>query len=110
MKIRIWMGHPTGVGWMLAQTSIAGLIIVAAIVAPPQSGSILLLPLGRDRPGIVLEQALQHGARLEGAGPFAGTFIVHAERDRLASAMRHAGVLMLAARAPLCGRGKGSVA
>jgi hypothetical protein len=77
---------------------------------PPESGSILLLPIGSGDPGAVLQKALDRGARLEGAGSIAGTFVVRAERNRLAPAMLHAGVLMLAARSPLCGKAKGPVA
>lgn len=104
------MRNPAGIGWILAQTLIVGLVIIVAIVAPPQTGSILLLPLGSGDPGRILELALERGARLEGAGPFAGTFIVRAQRDNLARAMLDAGVLMLAARPPLCGKVKGDVA
>lgn len=108
MKTRFWMQNPTGIGWVSAQTLITGLFIVGAVLAPPRSGSILLMPLGNKDPGSVLQQALERGATLEGAGPVAGTFVVHAERDRLAATMLHAGVLMLAARAPLCGKAKGA--
>jgi hypothetical protein len=106
MKTRFWTGNPAAIGWILAQTLIVGLVIVVAIVAPPESGSMLLVPLGAGDPGTVLQRALDRGARLEGAGPFAGTFVVRAQRDRLAPEMLRAGVLMLAARPPLCGKAK----
>jgi hypothetical protein len=96
-------------GWILAQTCIV-VFVIAAPLMPPASGSILLLPIASGHSGSVLQQALDRGARLEMAGPIAGTFVVHAERDRLAAAMLRAGVLMLAAQPPLCGKAKRSAA
>lgn len=80
--------------------------MVAALVTPPESGAILLLPLGHGGPGIALQRALETGARLEGAGPIAGTFVVDGDRGRLAPLMLNAGVLILAAPAPLCGKAR----
>ncbi len=51
----------------------------------------------------MLRQAIERGARLEGAGPIAGTYVVSAERARLAGPMFESGVLMLAAIPLLCG-------
>lgn len=110
MLTRSWVRFDRSVGWILAQTSIVAFLMVAALFMPPESGSILLLPIGSGDPGAVLQKALDSGARLEGAGSIAGTFVVRAERNRLAPAMWHAGVLMLAARSPLCGKAKGPVA
>ena len=92
---------------VIAQTLLVGLVMLAALLAPPASGSILLVPL-HGQAGVVLRDALQHGARLEGAGPIAGTFVVRAERDQLASTMLSSGVLMLAARPLLCGEPEGA--
>jgi len=94
-------------GWIIAQTFIVGFAMVAALLTPPETGAILLLPLGSAASGNVLQQALETGARLEGAGPIAGTFVVYGERDRLASVMLRAGVLMLSARPPMCGKARG---
>lgn len=88
---------------VIAQTLIVALVMLAALLAPPASGSILLVPLRGQAGGTVLQDALSHGARLEGAGPISGTFVVRAKRDQLASTMAASGVLMLAARPLLCG-------
>lgn len=90
-------------GPVIVQTLVVGLVMLAALLAPPASGSILLLPLHAGQSGAVLRDALAHGARLEGAGPIAGSFVVRAERDRIAPAMLGEGVLMLAAAPLLCG-------
>lgn len=93
---------------VVAQTLLVAVVMLAALLAPPVSGSILLVPLHGQARGAVLQDALKHGARLEGAGPIAGTLVVRAERDQLASAMLHSGVLMLAARPLLCGEPEGA--
>lgn len=92
---------------MIAQTLVVGLVMLGAVVAPPASGSILLVPL-HGSGGAVLEDALARGARLEGPGPVAGSFVVRADRDRIAPAMLAGGVLMLAARPLLCGEPEGA--
>jgi len=91
-------------GPIVAQTLIVAIVMLAALLAPPAAGSILLVPLGPGRSAAMLQQAMDHGARLEGAGLVPGTFVVHAERARIAPAMWHAGVLMLAANPLLCGK------
>lgn len=92
---------------VIGQTLLVAVVMLAALLAPPASGSILLVPL-HGQGGAVLQDALKHGARLEGAGPIAGTFVVRADRDQLLSAMLHSGVLMLAARPLLCSEPEGA--
>jgi hypothetical protein len=87
----------------MAQTAVVALIMLTMVVAPPASGSMLLLPLASAKGGAALQIALDHGARLEGAGPFAGSFVIRAERDQIAGSMLKAGVIMLAATPMLCG-------
>ncbi len=89
--------------WMIVQTTIVLFIMTAALFAPPARGSILLVPLTPAARSALLSGAIAHGARLEGAGPVAGSVVVQAERAALAPAMRAAGVLMIAARPVLCG-------
>ncbi|HEY1125383.1 MAG TPA: hypothetical protein VGE65_07095 [Sphingobium sp.] len=104
MQTQDLAGPGRAASWIIAQTFIVAFVTVAALLAPPESGSILLLPIGSGDPGLALRQALAHGAQLEGAGPISGTFVVHGSRDRLAPAMLSAGVLMLSARPLLCGK------
>jgi hypothetical protein len=110
MLHRYRTGFGRSAGWIIAQTFIVGFAMVAALLTPPQTGAILLLPLGHSGPGVALQRALETGARLEGAGPITGTFVVDGERSRLAPAMFNAGVLILAAPAPLCGRSRRAAA
>ena len=102
MKLPLHTASRAAVAPVIVQTLIVGIVMLGALLAPPASGSILLVPLHGQAQGAVLQDALAHGARLEGAGPISGTYVVRAERDKLASAMFSSGVLMLAARPLLC--------
>lgn len=103
-------GNRRSAGWIIAQTLIVGFAMVAALLTPPATGSILLVPLGHGGSGIALQRALETGARLEGAGPIAGSFVVDGDRNRLAPVMLNAGVLILAAPALLCGKARRAAA
>ena len=94
------------IGLVFTQLIIVLMVMIGAILAPPATGSILLLPLGNSSSGAMLHQAFASGARLEGAGPVAGSFIVRGDRARLSSAMRESHVLMIAASPILCGKKK----
>ncbi|MBO9574171.1 MAG: hypothetical protein J7494_00400 [Sphingobium sp.] len=91
-------------GPVIAQTLLVLILMMGALLAPPASGSILLVPLGPGKSATMLQQALSHGARLEGRGLIPGSFVVHARRDSIAAAMWQVGALVVAANPLLCGK------
>ncbi len=85
-------------------------VMLGAVIVPPASGSLMLVPLvPGDRPAI-LKQALESGALLEGAGPLPGSYVVRARRDTLLLPMLASGALVLAARPVLCGKARRTAA
>ena len=79
-------------------------VMLGAVMAPPASGSLMLVPLDPGNRPALLKQALENGALLEGAGPLPGSYVVRARRDALFLPMLGRGVLVLAARPVLCGK------
>jgi len=69
--------------------------VIAANLAPPASGRMLVLPLMPARPLDITRDVIAGGARLVSRGPFAGSIIVEADRDQLLSALSGSGAVVL---------------
>lgn len=71
--------------------------------APPAQGRMLLVPLSAQGRATLAAVAIDHGARLVAAGPWAGSLLVDGRRDRLAGPLLRHGVLALSSAARGCG-------
>lgn len=78
----------------------AGLSTLA--FAPPESGRMLLVPLGSGD-GAAVRLALDHGAALVGRGPWPGSIVVDARRADIVASAWTRRVLVVAAPPAGCG-------
>ncbi|WIW88725.1 hypothetical protein K3M67_01705 [Sphingobium sp. V4] len=92
---------------LVAQCGLILVGLVALYAAPPASGTMLLVPLTRAARAELVPMAVANGARLVAAGPWAGSFLVDGQRDRLARPLLGKGVIALSARAGGCGAAAG---
>ena len=95
---------PSRTAGIVSQTTLAVCGLAAAALAPPARGSLLAVPLGGASAADIVNLALAHGGSVEGRGPWGQTMVLWGERDRLASAMRASGVVLLAGSPELCRR------
>ena len=89
-----------------AQIATATFGLVALTVWPPESGSMLLVPLGQDG-GAAVQGALAGGAALLGAGPFPGSLVVVGDRARIAPRVAW-NIVIMAAPPAGCGVDSGA--
>ncbi len=98
------MSRPFRDVWMI---SLQGSLILAGMgwlaFAPPERGSMLVVPLSPAPLASTLNAVLAGGAAVTGAGPLPGTLLVRGERARIAATLDSA-TLLLAAPEGWCGR------
>lgn len=77
--------------------------LLGLYAVPPASGRMLLVPLTQEAVAALAPVAVAHGARLVAKGPWAGSLLVEGERDDLAPALLHHGIVALSAQMGGCG-------
>lgn len=96
LSLRQWF--PLMVQSVLVLCGLVGLYAV-----PPAQGRMLLVPLSAQGRAALAAVAVDHGARLVAAGPWAGSLLVDGQRDRLAGPLLRHGVVALSSAARGCG-------
>jgi len=72
------------------------------LLVPPASGKIMLIPVMAGSDSRLPAIAVDHGARLVGAGPFRRSLVVEGSRSALIGTVMRAGGLILAAPPTSC--------
>jgi hypothetical protein len=86
--------------WLaVLQVLLCCLALLFLIIAPPQKGAFLAIPVGHTSP---LELLLPNEVAVIGIGPFAGSFILYGNRSSLLQPALHKNILILAARQEIC--------
>lgn len=88
---------------MLVQGVVVTIALLAAILAPPEEGPMMVIPLDGEGMGQTLSWASGNGAALIGAGPLPGSILVYGRRDQLTQAAWHHNSLVIKAPAIFCG-------
>lgn len=78
--------------------------IMAANLAPPPRGAILLVSMTGLPAGVILNHATAAGAAPLRSGPFAASLVVFGDRGRLLAAGLPAGIIALSSSDALCGK------
>jgi len=93
----------------MIRAQIAGALILRAVIAlaPPDQGTMLLVPVAAWSQGQVTALALARGASVVQRGPLPSSVIVYGARARLFAPLARAGILTLASGAAGCRPGKG---
>lgn len=89
---------------LAAQIGIAAIITLIAGIAPPAHGAMLIIP-GPNAVGQPADLIGPADARLRGRGPWPGSLVVEADRERLTMAALDHGMIVIAAPEFLCGNG-----
>lgn len=75
---------------MLAQGVVVTLALLATILAPPEEGPMMVIPLDGGGMGQTLAWASGDGTAFMGAGPLPGSILVNGKREQVTqSAWRH---------------------
>jgi hypothetical protein len=89
---------------VLVQGLAVTLALLAAMLAPPDEGPMMVIPLGGDGMGRTLDWASGDGAAFLGAGPLPGSILVYGRREQLMGGAWHHHSLLVKAPAIFCGR------
>lgn len=87
--------------WMQCTVFAAALGIFA--FSPPPRGPMLLFSIDGGGMGRTLKLAHESGAALLASGPLPGSIVVMADRAPLSRLLTGTGIVILAARSPMCG-------
>ena len=88
---------------MLAQGVVVMLALLVAILAPPEEGPMMVIPLDGGRMGHTISWASGNGTAFMGAGPLPGSILVDGKRERITQAAGHHNSLVIKAPAIFCG-------
>ena len=88
---------------MLAQGVVVTLALLAALLAPPEEGPMMVIPLNGDGMGRTMDWAVRDGATFAGAGPLPGSVLVYGKSARVTQAAWHHKSLVIKAPAIFCG-------
>lgn len=88
---------------MLVQGAVVTLALLAAILAPPEEGTMMVIPLDGEGMGRTIAWASGDGAALIGAGPLPGSILVYGKREQVTQAAWHHNGLVIKAPAIFCG-------
>lgn len=88
---------------MLVQGVAVTLALLATILAPPEEGPMMVIPLDGGRIGQTIVWASGNGTALIGAGPLPGSILVNGKRDQVTQAAWHHNSLVIKAPAIFCG-------
>ncbi len=100
------MSFSSGTSLLPAQIALAFAALAFAILSPPASGRMLLVPIGHHDIDEAARLARDAGAALVGPGPLPGSLVVLGDRGHVAAAMHGWQFALLAAPAAGCGDGQ----
>ncbi|MHA6722588.1 hypothetical protein [Sphingomonas sp. RS2018] len=89
---------------LFGQAMLVGATIMAAAIAPPARGRMLVVPMWTAGEGDAVRIALGNGALLLDRGPIARSIVVDGDRTRLAGPLVAAGMALTSAPSGGCGR------
>lgn len=88
---------------LTAQCAIALGSLAILALKPPATGAMLLVPVGSESGGHLVDRVLAHGGSLLGAGPIDRSLVIYGRSDAIETALRGSRVLVLAAPFAACG-------
>lgn len=88
---------------MLVQGAVVTLALLAAMLAPPEEGPMMVIPLDGEGMGQTISWASGNGAALIGTGPLPSSILVYGKRKQVTEAAWHHNGLVIKAPAIFCG-------
>lgn len=88
---------------LLAQGVVVTLALLAAILAPPVEGPMMVIPLDGGQAGRTMAWASGKEAAFLGTGPLPGSILVYGKREPVTQAAWHHNSLVIKAPAIFCG-------
>jgi hypothetical protein len=89
------IASPSGNAVLFLQLMLVGAGIALAALIPPAHGSMIAIPLFSESRSAGLGTMIAAGARIERAGPIAGSLIITADRNAILAGALKNGVLLM---------------
>lgn len=88
---------------MLIHGPVVTIGLLGAMLAPPEEGPMMVIPLGGDAMAGTMDCALADGAAFMGADPLPGSILVHGQREPITDGAWRHNCLVIRAPALVCG-------
>jgi len=88
---------------VLVQGVVVALALLAAMLAPPSEGPMMVIPLDGGGMGRAMDWTIRDGAAFLGTGPLPGSILVYGKREQLTAGAWHHNSLVIKAPAIFCG-------